>query len=329
MKKLVFAVLAFVLVFAVSCSPEAGHEHTDIEKVLVAEPTENSEGYYVFLCHGCNKIVEKEIIPKMHYAELFVPDDVELEEMDASLVDLMSRFIKNEVYSELDVSETKSEIVDEYVVKDVVFKENATVNGKTVKSGSGSISYGMVEKQIKAFLINSTINLNYSDGEHGDCEIAMNFQDTVITAEWDAENKKWINPRLADKSSFECIIDPKDYYNAESLYPSVQDLWDFCEAFFTVSKFEDILTKYEAEFTTKKIFRDKNGSLLYRYAFVTLFDSESMDLLEFNNGKVKLEGKEYDIAYCIDDAATLNCKYIRIDGKFYNPDKLNQSLRQK
>ena len=54
-----------------------------------------------------------------------------------------------------------------------------------------------------------------------------------------------------------------------------------------------------------------------------------MDLLEFNNGKVKLEGKEYDIAYCIDDAATLNCKYIRIDGKFYNPDKLNQSLRQK
>ena len=60
---------------------------------------------------------------------------------------------------------------------------------------------------------------------------------------------------------------------------------------------KDILTQYEAEFTTKKIFRDKNGSLLYRYAFVTLFDSESMDLLEFNNGKVKLEGKEYDVAF--------------------------------
>ena len=111
-----------------------------------------------------------------------------------------------------------------------------------------------------------------------------------------------------------------------------KNLWhcgNFCGAFFKVPKLEDILTQYEAEFTTKKIFRDKNGSLLYRYAFVTLFDSESMDLLEFNNGKVKLEGKEYDIAYCIDDAATLNCKYIRIDGKFYNPDKLNQSLRQK
>ena len=60
-------------------------------------------------------------------------------------------------------------------------------------------------------------------------------------------------------------------------------MWDFCEAFFKVSEFEDILTQYEAEFTTKKIFRDKNGSLLYRYAFVTLFDSESKDLLEFNN----------------------------------------------
>ena len=106
-------------------------------------------------------------------------------------------------------------------------------------------------------------------------------------------------------------------------------MWDFCEAVFKVSEFEDILTQYEAEFTTKKIFRDKNGSLLYRYAFVTLFDSESMDLLEFNNGKVKLEGKEYDIAYCIDDRATLNCKYIGIDGKFYKPDKMNQSLRQR
>ena len=72
---------------------------------------------------------------------------------------------------------------------------------------------------------------------------------------------------------------------------------NFCEAFFKVPKLEDILTQYEAEFTTKKIFRDKNGSLLYRYAFVTLFDSESMDLLEFNNGKVKLEGKEYDVAF--------------------------------
>ena len=187
---------------------------------------------------------------------------------------------------------------------------------KTIKSGSGSISYGMFEKQIMSFLINATINLTYSDEDHGDCEISMDFHDTLIIAEWDAVNKEWINPRLVDKSSFECRIDPKDYYNAESLYPSVQDLWDFCEAFFKVSKFEDILTQYEAEFTTKKIFRDKNGSLLYRYAFVTLFDSESMDLLEFNHGKVKLEGKEYDIAYCI-------------DGKFYNPDKLNQSLRQK
>ena len=89
------------------------------------------------------------------------------------------------------------------------------------------------------------------------------------------------------------------------------------------------MTQYEAEFTTKKIFRDKNGSLLYRYAFVILFDSVSMYLLEFNNGKVKLEGKEYDVAFCIDDRATLNCKYIGIDGKFYKPDKMNQSLRQR
>lgn len=65
-----------------------------------------------------------------------------------------------------------------------------------------------------------------------------------------------------------------------------KSLWhcgNFCGAFFKVPKLEDILTQYEAEFTTKKIFRDKNGSLLYRYAFVTLFDSESKDLLEFNN----------------------------------------------
>ena len=73
---------------------------------------------------------------------------------------------------------------------------------KTIKSGSGSISYGMFEKQIMSFLINATINLTYSDEDHGDCEISMDIHDTLIIAEWDAVNKEWINPRLADKSSF-------------------------------------------------------------------------------------------------------------------------------
>ena len=88
------------------------------------------------------------------------------------------------------------------------------------------------------FLINATINLTYSDEDHCDCEISMDFHDTLIIAEWDAVNKEWINPRMVDKSSFECRIYPKDYFNAESLYPSVQDLWDFFEAFFKVSEFE-------------------------------------------------------------------------------------------
>lgn len=58
------------------------------------------------------------------------------------------------------------------------------------------------------------------------------------------------------------------------LYPSAQDLWDFCEAFFKVPKFEDILTEYDADDVTKKVFKDKNGSVIYRDTFVIMFDSE-------------------------------------------------------
>ena len=72
----------------------------------------------------------------------------------------------------------------------------------------------MIEDESKTFLINSTINLIYSDAEHVYCEISMDFHETLIIAEWDAETSKWANPRLADKSSFECRIDSKDYFCA-------------------------------------------------------------------------------------------------------------------
>ena len=52
----------------------------------------------------------------------------------------------------------------------------------------------------------------------------------------------------------------------------------------------------------------------------------SKECVDVYNGKVKVDGKEYEIAFSIDDAKTLNCKYFKINGEFYNPDKLNKAL---
>lgn len=326
MKKIIFVLLALVLVFAISCTPEVEHDHTNIEKVLVKEPTDKEEGLYNRVCKDCKEVVDTEVIAKLDYpVEIYIPEDVELEEMDDSLVDFMKKYIKGEVENEIEIKEKST--ANEYTVYDVIFKENAVVDSHVVSDGCGSIRYELIDKVSLSYYIDATIILTYSDEEHGNYKIAMNFRDALITAEWDAEKSKWVNPKLADEDAFDCKIVPLDLFSATNLYPSDQELWDFCDAVFSVKDFNSIFTDYDAVYTTIKTATDENGSVVFKEAFVILFGSEEyIDYLDFFNEKVKVGEKEYDMAYCIDDAKTLNIKYLRIDGKFYDPDKLNKAL---
>ena len=326
MKKILFVLMVLVLAFTISCTPQVEHKHTNIEKVLDKEPTNKEEGRYQYVCKDCKEVVSTEVISKLNYpAEIFVPEGTELKEMDDSLVAIMKQIVKDEAKSEEEIS--KIDIAYEYWISNAVFKENAVINSHVVSDGCGSIGFEMIENETKSYYIDATIILKYSDEEKGNYKIAMNFSDAEISAEWDAEESKWVNPKLADKDTFDCKIVPLDLFSATNLYPSDQKLWDFCEAVFEVKSFDTIFTEYEAEYTTIKTAKDKKDSVVYEDAFVTLFDSEdSLDFLDFYNGKVKVDGKEYEIAFSIDDAKTLNCKYFKINGEFYNPDKLNKAL---
>ena len=164
MKQALFALLALVLVFAVSCPAEDQHGHLYEPKTeeatctepgrtyllcscgkirdefeipakghnkelepVVKEPTEKEAGYYGKVCPDCKEMVEKEDIPKLLPGEIFVPRDTELKE----LTDEMILFLANSCNAYSNEC-TYTSIEEEYTnkLKDAVFKENVVIGGE-------------------------------------------------------------------------------------------------------------------------------------------------------------------------------------------------------
>ena len=65
MKKTLFVLMVLVLAFAISCTPQVEHKHTNIEKVLDKEPTNKEEGRYQYVCKDCKEVVSTEVISKL------------------------------------------------------------------------------------------------------------------------------------------------------------------------------------------------------------------------------------------------------------------------
>ena len=363
MKKILIGMLALVLVFAISCAPEAKHEHTyveksvdatceeagktykecstcgdvidvkeipakghseDLTKVLDKEPTEEAEGLYNYICPDCKKVVKTETIAKLNFGEIFVPEDVVLEEMDDALVKYMKAYIDDGI-NDYDsyIDDSKSITITHLVVDNAEFKPKAVVNGQTIEEGSGSFICDEISKESKSFTLNATIVQTIDAGPMGTYEIEMVFNNAVFSGKWDSVGGVWKDIKINDPNAFKVKVTLNgEVSNAISV--TYEDVWAFCEELSSPSKAFASLSKYDIIYSVKSSFIDKNNSVIYVTSGISTFKPDGSGIYEgYFNGKIKRSEVEHSVAYGITDKGF---KYIKIDGKFYNLDKLNKAL---
>lgn len=364
MKKLLIGMLALVLVFAISCAPEAKHEHTyveksvdatceeagktykecstcgdvidvkeipatghneDLKKVLDKEPTEEAEGLYNFVCPDCKKVVEKETIAKLNFGEIFVPEDVVLEEMNDALVKFMKAYIDDEI-NDYDSPSNDFKSITHLVVDNAEFIPGTVVNGKMIKEGSGSFICDAISKESKSFTLNATIVQTIDaglTGKTGKYEIEMVFENAVFSRKWDSGDGVWKDIKINDPNAFKV----KETLNGETsndITVTYEDVWAFCEELsFPPNAFASLST-YDIIYSGKSSVFGENNSVIYVTGGISTFKPDVSGINEvYFNGKIKRSDVEHSVAYGNTDKGF---KYIKIDDKFYNPDKLNKAL---
>ena len=365
MKKLLIGMLALVLVFAISCAPEAKHEHTyveksvdatceeagktykecstcgdvidvkeipakghseDLTKVLDKEPTEEAEGLYNYICPDCKKVVKTETIAKLNFGEIFVPEDVVLEEMDDELVKFMKAYIDDgeNVY---DSPSNDFKSITHLVVDNAEFKPETVVNGQTIKEGSGSFICDEISKESKSFTLNATIVQTINAGSKGTYEIKMVFDNAVFSGEWDSEksnseNNVWKDIKINDPKAFK-VEETLNGEPSSDITVTPENVWAFCEKLSYPPTAFASLSTYDIIYSGKSSVIDENNSVIYVTGGISTFKSDGSRINEvYFNGKIKRSEEEHSVAYGIIDKGF---KYIKIDDKFYNPDKLTPS----
>lgn len=361
MKKLLIGMLALVLVFAISCAPEAKHEHTyveksvdatceeagktykecstcgdvidvkeipatghseDLNKVLDKEPTEEAEGLYNFVCPDCKKVVEKETIAKLNFGEIFVPEDVVLEEMDDALVKFMKAYIDDgENVYDSSIADFKS--ITHLVVDNAEFKPEAVVNDRTIKEGSGSFICDEISKESKSFTLNATIVQAIDADPMGTYEIKMVFDNAVFSRKWDSDESVWKDIEINDPNAFKV----EETLNGEAINDipvTYEQVWAFCEGLSNSPTAFASLSTYDIIYSGKSSVFGENNSVIYVTGGISTFKPDGSGINEeYFNGKIKRSEVEHSVAYGLTDKGF---KYIKIDDKFYNPDKLNKAL---
>ena len=331
MKKALFVLLALVLVLAISCSPEHEHKYeektvpatctkdgktskvcscgAEIEVVKIpatghsedlilevgAEPTEEKEGYYNYVCPVCEEVVKTEVIPVLSPRTIFVPKNVELKKMS------------NEKYQEIEdwfPSISGSE-TNTYITKldEAKFKEGAKytfTNGpfnslQVTFSGSGSVYVEIVEGGTTTIKI--TGNITTTDSTFGTVEGV--YENAVITI----DNEQNISYKPQNSITLTGL--PNGIKNEDYLG-------------MVLMAFNDIKILKLLDFSGYRIDETKrsDGSSSNTMSEVTIYDKEGSSYYIF---RIEAEGKVFDSCRVMGESGTLKTIYLKYGQDFYDP----------
>ena len=331
MKKALFVLLALVLVFAISCSPEHEHKYeektvpatctkdgktskvcscgAEIEVVKIpatghsedlilevgAEPTEEKEGYYNYVCPVCEEVAKTEVIPVLSPRTIFVPKNVELKKMS------------NEKYQEIEdwfpsISGSKTKT---YITKlgEAKFKEGAKYtfsydpyDGLEVTfSGSGSVYVEIVEGGTTT--IKMTGNITTTDSTFGTVEGV--YKNAVITID-NEQNISYEPQNSITLTGLPTGINEKGYLGMVLMAfhdANILELLDF--------------SGYRIDETKRS-----DGSSSNTMSEVTIYDKEGSSYYIF---RIEAEGKVFDSCRVMGESGTLKTIYLKYGQDFYDP----------
>ena len=338
MKKALFVLLALVLVFAISCSPE--HEHKYEEKTVPAtctkdgktskvcscgaeievvkipatghsedlilevgvEPTEEKEGYYNYVCPVCEEVAKTEVIPVLSPRTIFVPKNVELKKMS------------QEKYQEFEawVSSISGSATYTYITKldQAKFNEgakytftNGPYNGLEVTfSGSGSVYVEIVEGGTTTIKI--TGNITTTDSTFGKVEGV--YENAVIT----------IDKKISYKPQNSITLTGLPTGREEDYLGMV------LMAFHDVNILELLgLSGYRIE--EKKII---DGSSSNTMSVVTIFDKEESS--PYYISRIEADGKVFDSCHVMRESGIPKIIYFKYGQDFYDPASVDALLSE-
>lgn len=341
MKKALFVLLALVLVFAISCSPE--HEHKYEEKTVPAtctkdgktskvcscgaeievvkipatghsedlilevgvEPTEEKEGYYNYVCPVCKEVAKTEVIPVLSPRTIFVPKNVELKKMSKEKYQEIKAWV-----SSISGSETYT-----YITKldEAKFKEGAKYtfsygpfNGLEVTfSGSGSVYVEIVEDGSTTIKI--TGNITTTDLKFGTVEGV--YENAVITID------------EAQKISYE----PQTSITLTGLKTGIKEE-DYLG--MVLMAFNDIDILELLDFSGYRIVETKiiDGSSSNTMSEVTIFDKEGSFYVI---SRIEADGIVFDSCLVMGESGIPKIIYFKYGQDFYDPASVDALLSEK
>ena len=340
MKKALFVLLALVLVFAISCSPEHEHKYeektvpatctkdgktskvcscgAEIEVVKIpatghsedlilevgAEPTEEKEGYYNYVCPVCEEVAKTEVIPVLSPRTIFVPKNVELKKMS------------NEKYQEIEdwfpsISGSKTKT---YITKldKAKFNEGAKYtfsydpfDGLEVTfSGSGSVYVEIVEGGTTTIKI--TGNITTTDLKFGTVEGV--YENAVITI----DNKQNIS------------YEPQNSITLTGLPTGREE--DYLG--MVLMAFNDIDILELLDFSGYRIDETRiiDGSSSNTMSKVTIFDKEGSS---YDISRIEADGIVFDSCYVKGESGIPKIIYLKYGQDFYDPASVDALLSEK
>ena len=337
MKKALFVLLALVLVFAISCSPEHEHKYeektvpatctkdgktskvcscgAEIEVVKIpatghsedlilevgAEPTEEKEGYYNYVCPVCEEVAKTEVIPVLSPRTIFVPKNVELKKMSKEKYQEFEAWV-----SSISGSETYT-----YITKldEAKFKEGAkytftygSFNGLEVTfSGSGSVYVEIVEGGTTT--IKMTGNITTTDSTFGTVEGV--YKNAVIT--------------IDKKISYQ----PQNSITLTGLPTGREE--DYLG--MVLMAFNDIKILKLLDFSGYRIDETKiiDGSSSNTMSEVTIFDKEGSS---YDISRIEADGIVFDSCLVMGESGIPKIIYFKYGQDFYDPASVNALLSE-
>lgn len=340
MKKALFVLLALVLVFAISCSPEHEHKYeektvpatctedgktskvcscgAEIEVVKIpaighsedlilevgAEPTEEKEGYYNYVCPVCEEVAKTEVIPVLSPRTIFVPKNVELKKMSQEKYQEFEAWVSSisgsETYTYITkLDEAKFKEVAKYTFTNGQFKDL-----EVTFSGSGSVYVEIVEDGSTTIKI--TGNITTTDSTFGKVEGV--YENAVIT--------------IDKKISY----DPKNSITLTGLPTGREE--DYLG--MVLMAFHDANILELLDFSGYRIEEKKiiDGSSSNTMSGVYIFDKEG-NISDYGIRRIEADGKVFDSCQVMGESGTLKTIYFKYGQDFYDPASVDALLSEK
>lgn len=335
MKKTLFVLLALILVFAISCSPEHEHKyeektipatctkdgktsmvcacgaekdivkipakgHGELEYVVAEEPTEEKTGSYKLVCPVCKEVVKTETIEKLLPNEIFVPYGTDTRSLTEGDDDFS--FMKDFFEGKNEFSGSTKEIYRGYY-KDAVFIEGVVIgewkdaDGKVVIPGC-KVKDGKVTS---SFLIEdgkSTITL---DGNINQIVVIGGQKHNIALTFKNATLTSTFNAGTKEWTHQFASDESWSYVVDPEVEFSVtpKDVFDFCEMIFDIKDPDEAFSDYCREAIIEEITLDEDEAVIDRttmWDFVDTYTEEEM-IADVFTGKVKINGKTQDVSF--------------------------------